>query len=203
MELTKGIVIFGATGDLCKRKLIPALFKLWEKGLLPHNFLITGASRRERSPQQWKESLGNYPEEFLHQLDYISADLDNVDTLSHLPNYLHDNTYFLSVPPERYANAIINLKEAGKLDDPEASRVVIEKPFGYDFKSADNLQSVVERHLRLTKFYGVMLRRHILYTQHKKTCTRRSESLSLITSRPASTAAFSLSGRQVVARRSA
>ena len=50
---------------------------------------------------------------FLHQLDYISADLDNVDTLRHLPNYLHDNTYFLSVPPERYANAIINLKEAG------------------------------------------------------------------------------------------
>ena len=84
MELTKGIVIFGATGDLCKRKLIPALFKLWEKGLLPHNFLITGASRRDRTPQQWKESLGDYPEEFLHQLDYVSADLDNVDTLSHL-----------------------------------------------------------------------------------------------------------------------
>ena len=155
MELTKGIVIFGATGDLCKRKLIPALFKLWEKGLLPHNFLITGASRRDRTPQQWKESLGNYPEEFLHQLDYISADLDNVDTLSHLPNYLHDNTYFLSVPPERYANAIINLKEAGKLDDPETSRVVIEKPFGYDFKSADNLQSVVERHLREKQVYRI------------------------------------------------
>ena len=155
MELTKGIVIFGATGDLCKRKLIPALFKLWEKGLLPHNFLITGASRRDRSPQQWKESLGNYPEEFLHQLDYISADLDNVDTLSHLPNYLHDNTYFLSVPPERYANAIINLKEAGKLDDPETSRVVIEKPFGYDFKSADNLQSVVGRHLREKQVYRI------------------------------------------------
>ena len=155
MELTKGIVIFGATGDLCKRKLIPALFKLWEKGLLPHNFLITGASRRDRTPQQWKESLGDYPEEFLHQLDYISADLDNVDTLSHLPNYLHDNTYFLSVPPERYANAIINLKEAGKLDDPETSRVVIEKPFGYDFKSADNLQSVVERHLREKQVYRI------------------------------------------------
>ena len=153
--LTKGIVIFGATGDLCKKKLIPALHKLWKKDLLPHNFLITGCSRRDPGASAWKDSLGEYPEEFLRQLDYISADLDNVDTLRHLPDYLHDNTYFLSVPPERYANAIINLKEAGKLDDPEASRVVIEKPFGYDYKSADNLQSVVERHLREKQVYRI------------------------------------------------
>ena len=147
-QLTKGIVIFGATGDLCKKKLIPALHKLWEKGLLPENFLITGCARRDPGVAAWKESLGEYPEEFLRQLDYVSADLDNVDTLSHLPNYLNDNTYFLSVPPERYENAIINLKETGLLEDPERSRVVVEKPFGYDFKSANHLQSVVERHLR-------------------------------------------------------
>jgi len=110
--LTSGIVIFGATGDLCKKKLIPALYKLWQKKLLPDNFLITGCSRRDPGAAIWKESLGDYPDEFLHHLDYISADLDNVDTLTHLPDYLHDNTYFLSVPPERYANAIINLKEA-------------------------------------------------------------------------------------------
>ena len=110
--LTKGIVIFGATGDLCKRKLIPALYKLWQKDLLPENFVITGCARREPTTQQWKESLGDYPEEFFYHLDYVSADLDNIDSLSHLPDYLDDNTYFLSVPPERYANAIINLKEA-------------------------------------------------------------------------------------------
>ena len=153
--LTKGIVIFGATGDLCKKKLIPALHKLWEKKLLPDNFVITGCSRRDPGPQAWKESLGDYPDEFLHHLDYISADLDNVDTLRHLPDYLHDNTYFLSVPPERYANAIVNLKEAGLLDDADHSRVVIEKPFGHDFKSAHNLQSVVERHLREKQVYRI------------------------------------------------
>ena len=109
---TSGIVIFGATGDLCRRKLIPALHELWKKNLLPDNFLITGCARREPTAQQWKESLGHYPDEFLHHLDYVSADLDNVETLRHLPDYLHDNTYFLSVPPERYANAIINLKES-------------------------------------------------------------------------------------------
>ena len=153
--LTKGIVIFGATGDLCKKKLIPALYKLWLKELLPDNFLITGCARRDIGVANWKETLGYYPDEFLHHLDYISADLDNVDTLSHLPNYLNDNTYFLSVPPERYENAIINLKETGLLEDPERSRVVVEKPFGHDFKSANHLQSVVERHLREKQVYRI------------------------------------------------
>ena len=152
---TKGIVIFGATGDLCKKKLIPALYKLWKKDLLPENFLITGCARRDPGVTVWKESLGDYPEEFLHHLDYVSADLDNVDSLNNLPTHLHDNTYFLSVPPERYANAIVHLKETGLLDDPDTSRVVIEKPFGYDYKSADNLQSVVGRHLREKQVYRI------------------------------------------------
>ena len=61
----------------------------------------------------------------------------------------------MSVPPERYENAIVNLKEAGKLDDPQKSRVVIEKPFGYDYKSAHHLQSVVERYLREKQVYRI------------------------------------------------
>ena len=154
-QLTKGIVIFGATGDLCKKKLIPALFKLWQKGLLPDNYLIMGSARREPTPEQWKQSLGDYPEEFLWHLDYQMADLSMVDTLRHLPNYVNDITYFLSVPPEKYEDAIVNLKEAGCLDDPDRSRVVIEKPFGHDYKSAYHLQSVVERHLREKQVYRI------------------------------------------------
>ena len=153
--LTKGIVIFGATGDLCKKKLIPALYKLWQKELLPENFLITGCARRDPGADIWKKSLGDYPEDFLHHLDYVCADLDNVDTLDKLPNWVDDNTYFLSVPPERYSNAITNLKESGRLENPERSRVVVEKPFGYDFKSASNLQSVVERNLREKQVYRI------------------------------------------------
>ena len=153
--LTRGIVIFGATGDLCKKKLIPALYKLWQKELLPDNFLITGAARRAPTAAQWKESLGEYPEDFLHQLDYQSVDLDSVDSLKNLPDYMDDMTYFLSVPPERYENAIINLKEAGCLEDPERSRVVIEKPFGHDYKSADHLSTVVARHLREKQVYRI------------------------------------------------
>ena len=152
---TSGIVIFGATGDLCKKKLIPALYKLWQKELLPENFLIMGAARREPTAEMWRESLGEYPDDFLHHLDYQCADLSMVETLRHLPDYIDDMTYFLSVPPERYADAITNLKEAGCLDDPERSRVVIEKPFGHDYKSADHLQSVVERHLREKQVYRI------------------------------------------------
>ena len=140
-QLTRGIVIFGATGDLCKKKLIPALYKLWQKELLPENFLILGCARREPTAEMWRESLGEYPDDFLHHLDYQCADLSMVETLRHLPDYIDDMTYFLSVPPERYADAIINLKEAGCLDDPEKTRVVIEKPFGHDYKSADNLST--------------------------------------------------------------
>ena len=153
--LTKGIVIFGATGDLCRRKLIPALYRLWQKELLPENFLIMGSARREPTAEMWKESLGEYPEDFLNHLDYQCTDLSMVETLRHLPDYIDDLTYFLSVPPERYADAIQNLKEAGCLDDPEKTRVVIEKPFGHDFKSADHLSTLVARHLREKQVYRI------------------------------------------------
>ena len=152
--LTKGIVIFGATGDLCKRKLIPALYKLWEKNLLPDGFVITGASRRDPGRDAWLKTLGEYPEEFTHLLDYVSCDLDDPESLYHLPE-TDDTTYFLSVPPERYENAIISLKKSELIDDPETSRVVIEKPFGYDLKSANHLQSVVGRYLREKQVYRI------------------------------------------------
>ena len=154
-HISKRIVIFGATGDLCKKKLIPALYKLWKKGLLPEGLLIVGASRRDLPKEVWLNKLGDYPEEFCHWLDFVSADLDCQESLNKLHDDSVDTTYFLSVPPERYENAIINLKEAGFLDDPDHSRVVIEKPFGHNYKSADHLQSVVERHLREKQVYRI------------------------------------------------
>ena len=153
--LTKGIVIFGATGDLCKRKLIPALYQLWCKHLLPHNILIVGASRREFTKQCWLEKLGDYPDEFADWLDFVSCDLSCPESLMKLHDDSADTTYFLSVPPSTYADAITNLKEGGFLDDPERSRVVIEKPFGYDYKSADHLSAVVARHLREKQVYRI------------------------------------------------
>jgi glucose-6-phosphate 1-dehydrogenase len=152
--LTRSLVIFGATGDLCKRKLIPALHELWKKNLLPKDLLIVGASRRDITRDDWLNSLGDYPEEFTRCMDFVSCDLGDPESLYHLPE-TDDTTYFLSVPPERYENAIISLKYGGFLDDSETSRVVIEKPFGHDLKSADHLQSVVSRHLREKQVYRI------------------------------------------------
>ena len=153
--LTRRIVIFGAAGDLCKKKLIPALYELWKKKLLPKDILIVGASRRDLPKEVWLEKLGDYPQEFTVWLDFVSCDLDCQESLMKLHDDSADTTYFLSVPPERYENAIVNLKQAGFLDDPEHSRVVIEKPFGHDYKSAGHLQSVVERHLREKQVYRI------------------------------------------------
>ena len=153
--LTRRLVIFGATGDLCKKKLIPALYELWKKELLPHNILIVGASRREHTKESWLEHLGDYPQEFCNWLDFVSCDLSCEESLMKLHDDSADTTYFLSVPPTTYADAISNLKKAEFLDDPERSRVVIEKPFGYDLESADNLQSVVSKHLREKQVYRI------------------------------------------------
>ena len=121
---------------------------------MPKGFSITGASRRDPGRDDWLKSLGEYPEEFTNHLDYISCDLDDPESLYHLPE-TDDTTYFLSVPPERYENAITSLKRSELLDDPETSRVVIEKPFGYDLESANHLQSVVGRHLREKQVYRI------------------------------------------------
>ena len=154
-QLTRSLVIFGATGDLCRRKLIPALFSLHQKGLLPENLRIIGASRTYHTRQGWLESLGRYyPADFSIKLEYYACDLSNPGTLDVLPK-TDDTTYFLSVPPERYADAIINLKDAGLTNDPDKSRVIIEKPFGTNLQSASHLQSVVAGCLREKQVYRI------------------------------------------------
>ena len=152
---TRTLVIFGATGDLCRRKLIPALHTLWKTGTLPENLNVIGAARREHDRDSWLSSLGRYYEpEFSVKLDYLQCDLSDVDSLRSIPQ-TDDMTYFLSVPPERYGDAIQNLKAAGLVDDRDKTRVIIEKPFGTDLQSANHLQSVVERSLREKQVYRI------------------------------------------------
>ena len=79
--ISSGIVIFGATGDLCKRKLIPALYKLWGGKNTPRR-ICNDWNRQERSWCTWhgKNLWAITPEEFLHHLDYVSTDLDNPES---------------------------------------------------------------------------------------------------------------------------
>ena len=148
------LVIFGATGDLCKKKLIPSLYQLHQKGLLDDDLLIMGASRRDITREEWLSSLGSYPDEFVERLVWKRADLSDVVSLNHIP-IAKKATYFLSVPPETYEDAINNLQEAQLINDPENQRVIIEKPFGTDLQSANSLQSVVDGCLREKQVYRI------------------------------------------------
>jgi glucose-6-phosphate 1-dehydrogenase len=150
----KTIVIFGATGDLCRKKLIPALYELYKRKLLPNNFKIIGASRTKHSKQSWLHTLGSYAEDFVNILDYVSCDLSDLESLKLLP-LGDENTYFLSVPPERYSDAILNLKMSGLVDDQDNTKVVIEKPFGYNLQSAEELQEIVSSNLREKQVYRI------------------------------------------------
>lgn len=150
----KTIIIFGATGDLCRRKLIPALYELHKKNLLPSDFVITGASRTNHTKQSWLNTLGKYPEDFTSRLQYTVCDLADANSLKKLQRG-EDATFFLSVPPERYGDAILNLKKTKFLDDPKTSRVIIEKPFGRDLESAEELQKIVAENLRENQVYRI------------------------------------------------
>ena len=83
----KTIVIFGATGDLCRRKLIPALYTLHKKNLLPKGLKIIGASRTQHSKESWVEVLGSYSQEFIKRLEYIPCDLSDAESLKLLNDY--------------------------------------------------------------------------------------------------------------------
>ena len=102
------LVLFGGTGDLCKKKLIPALYQLHQKSMLPTDLKIIGAARRDRNTGTWLESLGEYPADFTNLCSYHRCDLSDVDSLRSLP-IDGDTTFFLSVPPATSPDAIKKL----------------------------------------------------------------------------------------------
>jgi len=159
------IVIFGASGDLTHRKLIPALFELFRQRRLPSEFAVLGCARRPWSDEEFRtrmaEALGDTIEghghtwqSFAAGLFYEPADLSNPASIQALGQRLEqidrqratrgNRTFYLSVSPAFYGSGTRALAAAGLLADPERSRVVIEKPFGTDYPSAQALNKVVQ-----------------------------------------------------------
>ncbi|MFP6676045.1 MAG: glucose-6-phosphate dehydrogenase [Pirellulaceae bacterium] len=162
--MAHSIVIFGASGDLTKRKLIPALFRLYQKGKLPPATRIIGVSRREYSDERWRELLLETTRQFLGdrfdaevwpafvgQVHYVPGDVNQVDDFFSLEARLQeieddaaDRVYYLATSPALYAAAASNLAAAGMAHESTAKRrIVIEKPFGTDLKSARDLNAHV------------------------------------------------------------
>ncbi|HZN33690.1 MAG TPA: glucose-6-phosphate dehydrogenase [Pirellulaceae bacterium] len=155
------VVIFGASGDLTSRKLIPALYSLHHKGRLPDQTRVVGVSRTSFTSEAWREELAASTQQFAGtefdsaawqrfagSLFYHAGDIDKLDDFAALAKFLNDleghagatRVYYLSTAPSLYAAAIANLGAAGLADESRGvRRVVIEKPFGRDLKSAQEL----------------------------------------------------------------
>lgn len=156
-------VLFGATGDLAKRKIYPALFNLYLDNKLPETFNIIGVGKESLSPAEFQskiiDSLYTFSRHLLHdktkketfagnfhyyQLDAAnSADykglLELVQENEKALNMQENRLYYLSVAPELFEVIASNIKESGLGDVNGWKRLIIEKPFGHDLKSAQRL----------------------------------------------------------------
>lgn len=166
------IVIFGATGDLAQNKLIPALFDLYKKDRLPTDFKVVGFSRKSMSRDEYrlfmKETLQKYGDttgpslsRFLEKGFYIKGDLTEFDTYKNLADFLEEKDkergvcsnkiFYLAVPPRLYQKTFTNLSRSAmtmpcKKDDENKqywTRVLVEKPFGSDPQSAEELDMLL------------------------------------------------------------
>jgi glucose-6-phosphate 1-dehydrogenase len=168
------LVIFGASGDLTYRKLIPAVYDLNRQNLLPEKFGVVGISRTEISNDNFREKMkdgikkfsnfkedsGNIVDSFLKQLSYISIDTQKLpdyeklkDLLLKLDAKLGTNgnlIFYLSTPPSLYGVIPTLLGEVGLNSTSNGSwkKLIVEKPFGYD------LQSAIELNNKLSKYFN-------------------------------------------------
>lgn len=150
------LVIFGASGDLTNRKLIPALYDLYQKQLLPKNFAVLGVSRTNLSDEEFRKKASEYlPAEggtnkFQDLLFYEPLSPTNKDDFKRLKSKLKklgskkdiagNYIFYLSTPPSVYEDITRNLSEQG-LSKSERffRRLIVEKPFGTDLLSAQKL----------------------------------------------------------------
>jgi glucose-6-phosphate 1-dehydrogenase len=173
---TTSIVIFGASGDLSQRKLIPGLFSLYRKGRLPEKFNIIGLSTSQMSDEQFRGKLHQSTEKFsqdvmdaeawqkfeLH-LFYQPGSFNSVEDFKHLRERLTNvesgpanRLYYLATPPRFFSIIVATL---GKLNMTTEKvgwrRVVIEKPFGTDAKSARELNWQLYQVLNEDQIYRI------------------------------------------------
>lgn len=177
------IVIFGASGDLTQRKLVPALYDLHRQDLLPEKFAVLGTSRSEFSDQEFRERM------FGSVQDHIKAEFIDQDLLKEFVKHLYyqpipnsdqkdfedlksrleeidgelqiggNYIYYLSVPPNAYKGIASNLGACGlnseNSDGSGWKRIIVEKPFGRDLQSAKDLNEHLQKIFREHQIYRI------------------------------------------------
>jgi glucose-6-phosphate 1-dehydrogenase len=158
------LVIFGAAGDLTKRLLVPALYNLRHSKLLPDEFSIVGIARGDKDDEAFRHDFDESMRKFSsgsengadwkwlrERMSYLKGDLEDAETYQALGNRLAKNggtagqsgnvLFYLATPPPVFAPVIAQLGKAKLLQEQDKSwrRVIIEKPFGTDLRSAQEL----------------------------------------------------------------
>jgi glucose-6-phosphate 1-dehydrogenase len=174
------IVIFGATGDLTHRKLIPALYNLAADGELPPAIAVVGVARREKNDEGFRQELGEAVRKFSRQnvrdeiwktfaqsISYHRTefhDLKGYETLRERLDQLDkergtrgNRLFYLAVAPDQFDEILTNLKAAGLNHSAEGSwaRVIVEKPFGTDLASARELNRIVSNSFSEQQTYRI------------------------------------------------
>ncbi len=169
------IMIFGATGDLAKRKLFPSLYRLYQKGKLSERFAVVGVARRALSNEEFqlsvKESIeaasdknGNH-DEFISHFHYHSHDVTDSSSYLSLKQMASDldshyglggnRIFYLAMAPEFFGTIAEHLKADGLTDVAGFKRLVIEKPFGHDVESAKQLNKQIRNAFSEDEIYRI------------------------------------------------
>ncbi len=175
-DIATTIVIFGASGDLTQRKLIPSLFNLFRKGRMPANFTIVGHSKTPFTDEAFRAHLAAGLKEYAgfkytdaewrsfaphisyHEGHYdLMADFQNLDAVLHESDHGTGNRlYYMATPPGIFTSIIDLLGQTKQLEEQGGwRRVVIEKPFGIDLASALNLNQRVHQTLHENQIYRI------------------------------------------------
>ena len=167
------MIIFGASGDLTKRKLMPALYSLYKDNRLPEGFAILGIGRTDYADETYRDYILNELEhfvtpaevgmkEFCTHLHYLSMDPAIEEGYGTLDSRLQEITgekepdnllFYLATPPSLYGVIPLHLKTAGL--NRKHTRIIVEKPFGYDLKSAQELNHIYASVFEESQIYRI------------------------------------------------
>ena len=172
-------VIFGGTGDLAKRKLIPALYNLYLDGRMPQNFEVIGLGRTRLRDSDYRNRL--YPDlslfsrsgtpleekwmDFSSHISYLSSTIDRFESYLELNNRIEafekgfgersERVFYLSVAPHFIGVVSENIKNAGLAERVDSDRIVVEKPFGQDKDSATTLNKLLSSAFEEEQIYRI------------------------------------------------
>ena len=175
------VVIFGASGDLTARKLIPAFYQLHKQGQMPPDFRLVGFARREKTDAAWRQELRQALEDFSRtkpvdekvwqdfsqHICYCQGDITENEAYPKLERQLtafgseplrQNLLFYLATSPSQFGQAVEQLHKAGLLHkdgEPGWQRIVVEKPFGHDLESAHHLNAELTRYAREPQIFRI------------------------------------------------